>query len=177
MDQIVIIGMDPHKASNTIAVLDSAENLLTRRRFENSDDGFGEMLAAVAGYPERVWAVEGANGVGRSIAQRLVGFDERVYDVPAKLATRVRVYSTGHGSKTDNTDALAIARAALHSQHLRIVKPDDETVALKLLSDRRKELVGLRTQAVCRLHRLLRELILGGGPGLITADKGVRPGQ
>jgi transposase len=171
MDQIVIIGMDPHKASNTIAVLDSAENLLTRRRFENSDGGFGEMLAAVAEYRERVWAVEGANGVGRSIAQRLVAFDERVYDVPAKLATRVRVYSTGHGSKTDNTDALAIARAALHSGHLRIVKPDDETVALKLLSDRRKELVGLRTQAVCRLHRLLRELIPGGGPGLITAEK------
>jgi transposase len=104
-------------------------------------------------------------------AQRLVGFDERVYDVPAKLATRVRVYSTGHGTKTDNTDALAIARAALHSRHLRIVKPDDETVAIKLLSDRRKELVGLRTQAVCRLHRLLRELIPGGGPALITAEK------
>ena len=171
MDEMVIIGMDPHKASNTIAVLDSTENLLTRRRFENSDDGFVEMLAAVGEYPNRVWAVEGANGMGRSIAQRLVGFDERVYDVPAKLATRVRVYSTGHGTKTDNTDALAIARAALHSRHLRIVKPDDETVAVKLLSDRRKELVGLRTQAVCRLHRLLRELIPGGGPALITADQ------
>jgi transposase len=129
MDEMVIIGMDPHKASNTIAVLDSTENLLTRRRFENSDDGFVEMLAAVGEYPNRVWAVEGANGMGRSIAQRLVGFDERVYDVPAKLATRVRVYSTGHGTKTDDTDALAIARAALHSRHLRIVKPDDETVA------------------------------------------------
>ena len=146
MDEMVIIGMDPHKASNTIAVLDSTENLLTRRRFENSDDGFVEMLAAVGEFPNRVWAVEGANGMGRSIAQRLVGFDERVYDVPAKLATRVRVYSTGHGTKTDNTDALAIARAALHSRHLRIVKPDDETVAIKLLSDRRKELVGLRTR-------------------------------
>lgn len=171
MDEMVIIGMDPHKASNTIAVLDTTENLLTRRRFENSDDGFVEMLTAVAEYPNRVWAVEGANGMGRSIAQRLVGFDERVYDVPAKLATRVRVYSTGHGTKTDHTDALAIARAALHSRHLRIVKPDDETVAIKLLSDRRKELVGLRTQAVCRLHRLLRELIPGGGPALITAEK------
>jgi transposase len=50
-------------------------------------------------------------GVGRSIAQRLVAFDETVIDVPAKLATRVRVYSTGHGTKTDNTDAIAIARA------------------------------------------------------------------
>ena len=166
----VIIGMDPHKASNTIAVLARDETLLTRRRFANSDDGFVEMLAAVAEYPDRVWAVEGANGVGRSIAQRLVGFDETVVDVPAKLATRVRVYSTGHGTKTDNTDAVAIARAAIHSKHLRLVQPDDATVAMKLLSDRRHELVGLRTQAACRLHRLLRELIPGGAPVQLTAE-------
>ena len=59
---MVIIGMDPHKASNTIAVLDSTENLLTRRRFENSDDGFVEMLAAVGEYPE--------SGVGRRGRER-----------------------------------------------------------------------------------------------------------
>ena len=177
MDQIVIIGMDPHKASNTIAVLDSTENLLTRRRFENSDDGFVEMLAAVAGYPKRVWAVEGANGVGRSIAQRLVGFDERVYDVPAKLATRVRVYSTGHGSKTDNTDALAIARAALHSQHLRIVKPDDETVALKLLSDRRKETCRVAHPSGVSTAPPVTRVDPGRRAGADHCGEGVRPGQ
>jgi hypothetical protein len=63
--------------------------------------GFVELLEAVADYPDRVWAIEGANGMGRSIAQRLVAFDETVIDVPAKLATRVRVYSTGHGTKSD----------------------------------------------------------------------------
>ncbi len=171
MHDQVIIGMDPHKASNTIAVLTKSEELLTRRRFENSDDGFIEMLAAVDEYPARLWAVEGANGIGRSVAQRLVGFGETVVDVPAKLSTRVRVYSTGHGTKTDNTDALAVARAAIHSPHLRFVKPDDATVALKLLSDRRHELVGLRTQATCRLHRLLRELIPGGAATNLKAEK------
>ncbi len=80
------------------------------------------MLAAVEEYPSRLWAVEGANGIGRSIAQRLVGFGETVVDVPAKLSTRVRVYSTGHGTKTDNTDALAVGRAAIHSPHLRFVQ-------------------------------------------------------
>ena len=170
-DHQVIIGMDPHKSSNTIAVLTRNETMLTRRRFEHSDDGFVEMLAAVVDYPDRVWAVEGANGIGRSIAQRLVGFDECVIDVPAKLATRVRVYSTGHDTKTDNTDAVAIARAAIHSPHLRHVVADDATVAMKLLSDRRHELVGLRTQAMCRLHRLLRELIPGGAPRQLSAEK------
>ena len=77
-------------------------------------------LRRSAGFPTRVWAVEGANGIGRSVAQRLVAAGETVIDVPAKLATRVRVYSTGHGNKTDGADAVAIARAALHSKHLRI---------------------------------------------------------
>jgi len=44
-------------------------------------------------------------------------------------------------------------------------------VATKLLSDRRHELVGLRTQAMCRLHRLLRELIPGGAPRQLSAEK------
>lgn len=170
MTEPVIIGMDPHKSSNTIAVLARDETLLARRRFENSHDGLVAMLDAVAEHLDRVWAVEGSNGIGRSIAQRLVAVGEAVVDVPAKLATRVRVYSTGHGTKTDNADAVAIARAAIHSPHLRRVLPDGATVAMKLLSDRRKELVGLRTQAMCRLHRLLRELIPGGAPTALSAE-------
>jgi transposase len=167
----MIIGLDPHKASNTIAVLDRDETVQMQQRFDNTAQGMVGMLDAVAEFTDRVWAVEGANGVGRSVAQRLIGAGETVVDVPAKLATRVRVYSTGHGNKTDRADAVAIARAALHSKHLRMVRPDDENVALKLLSDRRHELVASRTQSVCRLHRLIRELIPGGTPRALTAQR------
>jgi len=166
----VIIGVDPHKASNTIAVLDRDETILTRRRFDNTDEGMVEMLDAVGEFGDRVWAVEGANGIGRSLAQRLVAVEEVVVDVPAKLATRVRVYSTGHGTKTDQADAVAIARAAIHSRHLRRVQRDDANVALKLLVDRRREVIASRTQSVCRLHRLIRELIAGGTPRSLTAE-------
>lgn len=166
----VIIGVDPHKASNTIAVLHRDETILMRRRFDNTDEGMVDMLNAVGGFGDRVWAVEGANGIGRSLAQRLVAVEEVVVDVPAKLATRVRVYSTGHGTKTDQADAVAIARAAIHSRHLRRVQPDDANVALKLLVDRRREVIGSRTQSVCRLHRLIRELIAGGTPRSLTAE-------
>jgi len=167
----MVIGLDPHKASNTIAVLDRDEMLELEQRFDNTARGMVAMLDAVAEFTDRVWAVEGANGVGRSIAQRLVAVGETVVDVPAKLATRVRIYSTGHGNKTDRADAVAIGRAALHSKHLRMVRPDDENVALKLLSDRRHELVASRTQSVCRLHRLIRELIPGGTPRALTAER------
>lgn len=167
----VIIGLDPHKRSNTIAVMDRTEELFEQQRFDNSDAGIEEMIAAVAAYPNRVWAVEGSNGVGNSVAQRLVQSGETVFDVPAKLATRVRVYSTGHGTKTDDADAVAIARAAIHSRNLRQVRPDGDSVALKLLSDRRHELVVSRTQAVTRLHRLLRELIVGGAKQQLSAEE------
>ena len=83
----VMIGLDPHKASNTIAVLERDETLVTRRRFENSDNGLVAMLEAVIEFTERVRAVEGANGIGRSIAQRVVAMGESVVDVPARASS------------------------------------------------------------------------------------------
>jgi len=82
--------------------------------------------------------------------------------VPAKLAARVRVYSQGHGRKTDADDAVSIGLAALNSSGVAAVRADDTMVSLRLLSDRRDELGALRTQAVCRFHRLLAELTPGG---------------
>ncbi len=95
----VIIGLDPHKASNTIAVLGLDETVLLNQRFAQSEAGLAEMLDTAGGFEERVWAVERANGLGRTVAQHLLGVGEVVFDVPAKLATRVRVYSTGHGDQ------------------------------------------------------------------------------
>ena len=58
-------------------------------------------------------------------------------DVPAKLSARTRVFSTGQGRKTDATDAHAVAVVALRTRSLRQVRPEDRTVALRLLADRR----------------------------------------
>jgi hypothetical protein len=46
-----------------------------------------------------MWAVEGAGGVGRPLAGRLLAEGERVLDVPAKLSARVRVFDVGHGRR------------------------------------------------------------------------------
>ena len=50
----VIIGLDPHKRSNTIAVMTNTEELLARHRFDNSDQGIENMLEAVREHPDRV---------------------------------------------------------------------------------------------------------------------------
>lgn len=165
----IIIGVDPHKLSATIEVLDNRENVLAGGRFGTDRDGYRQILAAARRWPDRVWAVEGSNGIGRHVAQRLTADGETVLDVPAKLSARARVFSTGHGRKTDATDAHSIAVVAVRTPHLNQVALDDELVALRLLADRRDELAGARTRTVSRLHRLLLELIPGGAPRFLSA--------
>jgi transposase len=171
----VVIGVDPHKRSATIEVLDERERVLATGRFGTDTAGYKELLAAGrrwsagAAGPGRVWAVEGCNGVGRYLAQRLVADGEPVVDVPAKLSARARVFSTGQGRKTDATDAHSIAVVALRTTGLRAVEVDDETVALRLLVDRRDELGAARTLTVNRLHRLLADLVPGGAKKALSA--------
>jgi hypothetical protein len=124
--------MDPHKRSATIEVIDERETVLAQGRFGTDRDGYRTMLALGRRFPQRIWAVEGCNGIGRHIAQRLVADGETVLDVPAKLSARVRVFATGQGRKTDPVDAHSVAVAALHAKGLREVTVDDATVALRL---------------------------------------------
>jgi transposase len=168
----VLIGVDPHKASNTLAVFDPvARTPVDGGRFANTKKGYDQLLAFARRWNDRRWAVEGCHGAGRSLSQRLVREGELVFDVPPKLAARVRVYSQGHGRKTDRDDAISIGLAALDGQGIYLVGLDDITVSLRLLCDRRDELTSLRTQAVCRLHRLLAELTPGGLRGELSARK------
>ena len=157
----VIIGVDPHKMSLTIEVVDTHERLLGAGRFDTTNAGYAAMQRYVKQWPDRLWAVEGANGAGRPLAQRLVAAGERVVDVPAKLAARVRLFDTGHNRKTDALDAHSIAVVAVRTEGLRVVVEDGELEALRMLTDRRDELARHRVQTVNRLQRLLSELLPG----------------
>lgn len=178
----MIIGVDPHKASVTIEVIDGEGKVAATGRFGTDRGSYRTLLAYARRWPHRVWAVEGAEGAGRPLTQRLLADGERVRDVPAKLAARVRVFDTGQGRKTDQTDAHSIAAVALRTPRLReLHTADGELTALRLLSDRRDELSRARVGIVNRLHRLLTELIPGGAKRDLSALQakallaGVRP--
>jgi transposase len=172
---VVIVGVDPHKMSVTIEAIDKREKVLSAGRFGTATRDYKTMLGYVRRqWPHHRWAIEGAQGVGRPLAQRLLADGETVVDVPAKLAARVRVFDTGHARKTDATDAHAIAAAALRTPDLRVLAFDEALVALRLLVDRRDELSARRVQTVNRLHRLLTELIPGGAGRDLTATKAKR---
>ena len=64
----VIIGMDPHKASVTIEARDTREVLRGTGRFGTDNRQYKAMLKVARQWPERLWTVEGANGIGRPVA-------------------------------------------------------------------------------------------------------------
>jgi transposase len=155
----VTIGVDPHKASHTAAALDEHGHLLGQQRITATLEGYQALRQWAGQWEDRRWAVEGAHGIGRALAQRLVGDGEQVLDVPAKLAARVRVLSVGHGRKSDPHDAISVAIAARSVPCLRQVGVEDQAVVLHLLTKRRQDLVAARTQTINRLHRLLMDLV------------------
>jgi transposase len=167
----VFIGVDPHKLSATIEVVDGHETVLATARFATDKAGYAAMRKTVASWAERVWAVEGSNGAGRRLAQRLLADGEQVVDVPAKLSARARLFDTGHNRKTDAHDAHAVAVLAVRTKALRVLSYDVELEALRMLADRREELTRARVQTVNRLHRLLSELTPG------RAKKDISTGQ
>jgi len=129
MDRVVL-GMDPHKRSATIEVMAADETILGGGRYGTDRDGYEAMLRYARQWPDRVWAVEGCNGIGRHIANRLLADGEQVIDVPPKLSARARVFATGQGRKTDATDAHSVALAGTRMAGLRTVVNDEQLAVL-----------------------------------------------
>ncbi|CAN5268806.1 IS110 family transposase [soil metagenome] len=165
----VVIGMDPHKRSVTIEVMDADEAVLDGGRFGTDVAGFRSMLDSLKGWPNRVWAIEGCSGIGRHVALRLLAAGQEVLDVPPKLSARVRVFATGQGRKTDATDAHSVALVGTRMAGLRPVVNDEQLTVLRVLVDRRRSLGEDHTRMTSQLHHLLLELIPGGAKKDLSA--------
>ena len=170
----VMIGVDPHKATHTAVVISPAEEPLGEVRVRASAGQAEKLVAWAADWPERTWAVEGAAGLGRLLAQQLVAAGERVLDVQPKLASRVRLLQAGDTNKNDPNDARSVAVAALRSKTAQPVMAEDYPAVLKVWSKRHRDLARLRNQVACRLHAVLCDLFPGGHPKEISAAQAAR---
>ena len=113
----------------------------------------------------------GRRRVGRTAGYAAVRRRDRAVDVPAKLATRVRMLSTGHGRKNDDADAISVGdRRATAPPGCAAVAVDEAIIALRALVEHRDDVVKTRTQTVNRLHVLLTQLLPGGAPRQLNAD-------
>jgi transposase len=165
---MTMIGIDPHKATHTAVAIDDDENVIDEFTLRSSSTQAEHLCDWAEGLGKREWAVESANGLGYLIGQQLVAAGETVFDVPAVLASRVRLMGSGRSQKNDPNDARSIAIAALRSDRLRVVEPDDHVTVLRLLAKRHRDMARLRNKHCSRLHALLLELEAGGIGGKIS---------
>jgi len=181
LDQPVVIAIDPHKASWTAAAVGPALAPLATITVQVGAQGYRQLRQFADRWPTVMWAIEGASGPGAPLAARLTGDGIEAVDVPAKLAARVRMLSTGHGRKNDNADAISVGVAALTAPALRSAAVDETILALRALIEHRDDIVRSRTQMINRLHVLLTQLLPDGARGRLTVDtaamslRGVRP--
>ena len=159
---VITIGIDPHKSSLTAVAVEPNGQTQPPIRLVVDKATPAALLIWATQWPERQWAVEGATGLGRGIAQQLVAAGELVLDVPAKLAARARLLGSSSARKTDVADAISVAAVALHNRRLNRVQVEDHTTIMRLLTERRDDLVAEHTRWINRLHVLLRDLHPGG---------------
>ena len=167
----VMIGVDPHKGSHTAVAVDKGERSLAELRVQSGPKQLERLLKWAAAFPVRTWAIENATGLGYLLAQQLVAAGERVLDVQPKLAARVRLLATESTNKNDPHDALSVAIAALRSPTPKVVGVEDHAAVMKLWARRHRNLSSIRTQVACRLHAVVCDLVAGGVPDEIYAER------
>jgi transposase len=166
----VIIGIDPHKRSHTAVALDEHDEQLDELRVVAERRQVQRLLAWAARWPDRLWAIENANGLGWLLSRQLVDAGEQVRDVPPKLSAQVRKLS-GSGHKTDAHDAHSTAIAGRRAKVLRPVVPDGTPQLLGVLVERRWHIVDTRQKTLVRIHEQLVKLIEGGCSRQLSATK------
>jgi transposase len=155
---------DPHKGTHTAVAIDRDERVLGERLVGASTRQVPELLcwAQHLDRGDRIWAVESAGGLGYLLAQQLLAAGETVVDIPATLASRVRLLGSGRSDKNDPNDARSVAIAALRTPQPVPVRVEDHATVLRLLSRRHTQLAWSYSKAACRLHALVTEVVPGG---------------
>lgn len=150
---IVVAGVDTHKDSHHVAVLDLTGRVLGSRGFPTSAAGYGMLLDFVAGFGliDRV-GVELTGSYGAALTRHLIGAGVSVVEVnTTDKATRAR------RGKDDVIDAVAAGQKVLSGMAIGV--PKDTTgisEAIRILTVVRDQAVKQRTQS----WNLLKALIV-----------------
>jgi transposase len=130
---VIVIGVDVHKHSLTAVAVDGAGRMLDEKTVTAANE---ELLIWASGLgEERLWALEDCRQLTRRLERQLLAAGEELVRVPPKLMAPERRAARTRG-KSDPTDALALARAALRELTLSLPRPDEQRFRkLKLLVD------------------------------------------
>jgi transposase len=153
----VIAGIDTHKDTLAVAVVDDTGRLVASGDVPNTERGFAQLVDMFTSHHVQRVGIEGSGSFGRAVAVHLAlcwQSDQpvAVVEVPTLMTSRERHGQLGKG-KTDPVDALAIARITAREQQLPTVRLTVGAAAdLRALLDYREDLVRERGALVNRAH-------------------------
>jgi len=147
-----IVGVDPHRDSHAIAVVEVVSGAVVFEAIVDANsDGYARALKLVDehGLARRAFAVEGTGSFGAGLTRFLTGRGERVFEV-GRLRRERR-----SGGKTDALDAVRAARSVLSQQRPAIPRAGGERQALQALVAAREGAVNAKRAGLCQLRDLL----------------------
>jgi len=174
----MFIGVDTHKKTHTLIGIDDHGQTGGTRTVANSPKGWTIALRWVRDHGDMgCWGIENSGSLGKGFAQFLLTQGET--DVREVSPQRTAQYRRRGRSqdKTDEADALAIARLLrAEGKQLPLVQADDASTELRLLSDHRDNLVTERTRLVNQLHAQMLQIdpCYAERSGALTSRTGVR---
>lgn len=171
---MVVVGSDVHKRTHTFVAVDEAGRKLGEVTVKATPSGHDKAIcwARRRFGTEITWAVEDCRHLSARLELDLLDAGEAVVRVPPKLMAEQRRTARTRG-KSDPIDALAVARAALREPDLPVATHDEASRELKLLVDRREDLVDERTRMINRLRWHLHR-IAPGDPAADPAPKSLK---
>lgn len=153
----IVAGVDCHKDSHVVAVLDEVGRVLLELTAEGPGD-FQRVFDEAQQRGTATWGLESTGSYGRGFAQFLVAAGARVLEVPARLTQRYRRHASRVG-KSDPTDARAIGEVVLREgPRLGRFYGDSPHEQLRVLYDLRCTLVRDRAEILQRIRHVALRL-------------------
>jgi transposase len=156
---MVVVGSDVHKKTHTFVGVDAAGRELGHQTFPATTPGHQAAVcwARERFGPEVRWAIEDCRHLSARLERDLLAAGQTVARVPPKMMAEQRRIARTRG-KSDPIDTAAVARAALREPNLPAASHDEASRELRLLVDRREDLVKTRTATTSRLLWRMHEL-------------------
>ena len=156
---MVVVGADVHKQTHTFVAVDELGRQLGQLTVAATTKGHRKAMSWAWGTfgAEVRWAIEDCRHLSARLERDLLSAGQSVVRVPPKMMAEQRRIGRSRG-KSDPIDALAVARAAQREPELPVASHDEVSRELKLLVDRRDDLVKHRTATVNRLLWRVHEL-------------------
>ena len=168
---MVVVGADVHKRTHTFVAVDEVGRELGHRTFDATTAGHRDAVrwARQKFGDEMTWAIEDCRHLSARLERDLLTAGQAVVRVPPKMMAEQRRIARTRG-KSDPIDALALARAFLRQPDLPVASHDETSRELRLLVDRREDLVQHRTSTINRLLWRVHELDPAAAPAARSLD-------